>query len=178
MIYFPKAIAQIFDKITFNKYIYLDNTVEIIVYKVIYHRNFLFHLTFLQAHYFSDTVGQRYVAELTFCQQVFLHTLLVLLLVIPSRGFKASKSITAIHELGIHCQMDFQKCGLHFNSNGQCYLIFASTLSQYFTSLDEEDLIAVLVFTDGNNFQIPCQYSSLKTQIKVSMKGSLELDVS
>lgn len=33
MIYFPKAIAQIFDKITFNKYIYLDNTVEIIVYK-------------------------------------------------------------------------------------------------------------------------------------------------
>lgn len=36
----------------------------------------------------------------------------------------------------------------------------------------------MLVFTDGNNFQIPCQYSSLKTQIKVSMKGSLELDVS
>ena len=54
----------------------------------------------------------------------------------------------------------------------------ALRMSQYFTSLDEEDLIAVLVFTDGNDFQIPCQFSSLKTQIKVSVKGSLELDVS
>ena len=51
-------------------------------------------------------------------------------------------------------------------------------MSQYFTSADEEDLIAVLIFTDGNDFQIPCQYNSLKTQIKVSVKGSLELDVS
>lgn len=33
MIHLPKATAQIFDKITFNKYIYSDNTVEIIVYK-------------------------------------------------------------------------------------------------------------------------------------------------
>ena len=54
----------------------------------------------------------------------------------------------------------------------------ALRMSQYFTSLDEEDLIAALVFTDGNDFQIPCQFSSLKTQIKVSVKGSLELDVS
>ena len=62
MIHLPKATAQIFDKITFNKYIYSDNMVE-----TIYHRNFLFHLIFLYKHYFSDTVGQRYVAELTYC---------------------------------------------------------------------------------------------------------------
>ena len=53
----------------------------------------------------------------------------------------------------------------------------ALRMSQYFTSADE-DLIAVLIFTDGNDFQIPCQCNSLKTQIKVSVKGSLELDVS
>lgn len=81
---------------------------------------------------------------------------MVLLLVIPSRGFTASKSMTA--------NLPYTAKWISRNVISISTLMSSVTLSvpalrmsQYFTSLDEEDLIAVLVFTDGNDFQIPIQ---------------------